>query len=379
MKIKLGEIFAKKLKAVNPSKFPQEIFELLSIPAYDKGEPVFTPGSIIGSQKTLVFPGDVLISKIVPHIRRVWIVPPMRGKRQIASSEWIVLRSEDVYQSYLRHLLLSDPFHHEFMGTVAGVGGSLVRARPVHVANIEIQIPEIREQKRIAHILDEAEKLCAKRAMTVSFLDELKYSIFDDMFTQVDLLDFSISTGRWPKQKIKELGKISTGKTPPSSRDGMFGGEIPFVTPADLSSGEPVKRYLTAEGAETVKTVEKGTLLVCCIGTIGKMAIAQEVSSFNQQINSIEWYDLITPNYGYFAMQSIKNQLISQSTSTTVPILNKTQFQEFEISVPPVEFQTNFETKLKRLDEGILKTNRQLAQTRELFSSLQASAFAGAL
>lgn len=379
MPIKLGEIFANKTTALNPSKFPNEIFDLLSIPAYDLGEPSPVKGSAIGSQKTLVLPGDVLISKIVPHIRRVWIVPPSLGRRQIASSEWIVFRGNNLDPNYLRHVLLGDPFHEEFMATVAGVGGSLVRARPIHVAKIEIPFPDISEQERIAKILDQAEAMREIRQRSIALLDELSFSIFDEIFSNPDLPHSLPGHRNWPNIKIKELGKITTGRTPPGSRVGMFGGEIPFVTPGDLNSGESVKRYLTFEGAETVKIVKKGSLLVCCIGTIGKMAIAQEESSFNQQINAIEWFDLITPRYGFFALQKIKPLLIGKSTSTTVPILNKSQFQEFQIPVPPLSIQTEFESKLLQIEDEMLKFKSQLALTNELFSSLQSLAFAGEL
>src|SRR5204862_484319 len=100
---------------------------------FDEGSPVVAPGNAIGSSKQVVAPGDILLSKIVPHIRRSWIVGPSRGRRMIASGEWIVFRSPHVDPRYLRQTLVSDPFHAHFMATVSGVGGSLLRARPVHV------------------------------------------------------------------------------------------------------------------------------------------------------------------------------------------------------------------------------------------------------
>src|SRR5207245_783238 len=108
-----------------------------SIPAFDNGVPDTVLGSEIGSTKQVVQPGDVLLSKIVPHIRRAWVVGPKNGNRIIASGEWIIFRSNRIVPEYLRHVLMGDPFHSQFMKPVSGVGGSLLRARPAHVATIK--------------------------------------------------------------------------------------------------------------------------------------------------------------------------------------------------------------------------------------------------
>lgn len=158
--IELGELMPQEgRRSVNPAVYPGEVFQLLSIPAYDRGSAEIALGSEIGSTKQAVQPGDVLLSKIVPHIRRAWVVEPSAGSRQIASSEWIVFRSKKADARYLRHFLVSDGFHRQFMQTVSGVGGSLLRARPKYVAKIKIPLPPLEEQRRIAAILDRAGSL----------------------------------------------------------------------------------------------------------------------------------------------------------------------------------------------------------------------------
>src|SRR5688572_18280959 len=97
---------ATKSGSVDPSKFSQEAFDLYSIPAFDRGEPEVAIGADIGSAKQVVQPGDVLLSKIVPHIRRSWVVRPDRGRRLIASGEWIVFRSARLHPPYFRHVLI---------------------------------------------------------------------------------------------------------------------------------------------------------------------------------------------------------------------------------------------------------------------------------
>src|SRR5690606_16142893 len=102
----LSEFFAKKGGSVNPLNFKEEEFELYSIPAYESGLPEKLFGQEIGSSKKKLKGGDVLLSRIVPHIRRCWIVPEKQDLRQIGSGEWIVFTSNDIDASYLRHYLM---------------------------------------------------------------------------------------------------------------------------------------------------------------------------------------------------------------------------------------------------------------------------------
>src|SRR5262245_32439411 len=104
--IALERIMPPRLGSIDPSAFPDEEFDLYSIPAFDHGQPETLEGNQIGSAKQIVQPGDVLLSRIVPHIRRAWVVGHDRGRRIIASGEWIVFRGETVEPRYLRHVLV---------------------------------------------------------------------------------------------------------------------------------------------------------------------------------------------------------------------------------------------------------------------------------
>jgi len=148
------------VQSVDPRNTPDELFELWSIPAYDTGKPEQLRGADIGSQKKCVFPGDVLLSRIIPHIRRAWVVNTnSAGRRQIASTEWIVFSGEEILPEFLRHVLVSDPFHSRFMQTITGVGGSLQRANPSAVGEIPIPLPPLEVQKEIVAEIEGYQKV----------------------------------------------------------------------------------------------------------------------------------------------------------------------------------------------------------------------------
>jgi type I restriction enzyme M protein len=148
------------VKTVDPRTAPDEMFELWSIPAFDAGSPELLRGGEIGSQKKVVSPGDVLLSRIIPHIRRGWVVRENSdGRRQIASTEWIVFSNPEVVPSFLRQLLVSDFFHVSFMQTITGVGGSLSRANPGAVGEIKIPLPPLEVQKEIVAEIEGYQKV----------------------------------------------------------------------------------------------------------------------------------------------------------------------------------------------------------------------------
>lgn len=141
-------------KNIDPSEYPDEVFELYSVPIFPTGKPEFSLGKHIGSTKQQVQPGDVLVCKINPRINRVWVVGRKTKFRQIASSEWIVMRAEGHDPRFFGRFFTSGEFRELLCTDLTGVGGSLTRAQPKRVATYEVPVAPLAEQKRIADKLD---------------------------------------------------------------------------------------------------------------------------------------------------------------------------------------------------------------------------------
>lgn len=239
---------------------------------------------------------------------------------------------------------------------------------------LEIPVPPLHEQRRIAEILDHAVALNLKRSVALQQLELLKKAIYIEMFGNP-----LKNASRWPVQMLKDLGKVVTGRTPSSSMDGMFGGSIPFVTPGDLGSDEAVKRTLTQEGAAEVVTVRAGATLVCCIGTVGKLDKLATRSAFNQQINAVEWSSTVDDDFGFHSLSFFKSHLASKAASTTVPILNKSAFEKLLIPVPPLPLQRDFARKIDAVSRLANIYRHSLKEHNGLLSSLEERSFSGSL
>ena len=371
-----AELMVKRGGSVNPGKFADETFELLSIPAFDKQRPEILKGSQIGSSKSLVEPNDILLSKIVPHIRRCWVVPPKGKYRQIGSGEWIIFRDERFDSGFLKYFLTSDVFHRQFMNTVAGVGGSLVRARPAEVERIKIPLPPLAEQKRIAAILDKADAIRRKRQRAIQLADEFLRAVFLDMFG-----DPVTNPKGWEVWPIGEIcGCIVPGRDKPKS----FTGSTPWITTNELNHlGITTKKEefigLTEEEIAEVKAkvVPAGSVLMTCVGDLGVISIAGDDMVINQQLHAFLPSDFVTPSFLSYALAWQKGYMLRMASSTTVPYMNKTICNSIPVIMPPIDLQVKFEKTVEKVTENrIVMAGFSSAN---LFESISQKAFSGEL
>ena len=157
--VRIDAINQFKSKTVNPQNYHSDQFELYSVPTFETGEPEFPYGKNIASSKVEVEEGDVLLCKINPHLNRVWVVRRrMSQLKLLASSEWIVIRTDEILPEYLALTMQSPYFRELMMSNVSGVGGSLMRAQPTFVKQYMIPIPPYNEQIRIVDKIQETFK-----------------------------------------------------------------------------------------------------------------------------------------------------------------------------------------------------------------------------
>lgn len=129
--------------AINPGNFPTETFDHFSLPAFDNGRtPKAELGSAIMSNKFIVTPNSVLLSKLNPHIPRIWLPDLHASRRSVCSTEFMVACSKpDVSREYLFSLFTSSTFASVYGTLVTGTTGSHQRIRPESVLDMKIVIP----------------------------------------------------------------------------------------------------------------------------------------------------------------------------------------------------------------------------------------------
>lgn len=140
---KVSDIATLSRDAVNPGDFPTETFDHFSLPAFDNGRtPKAELGGVIMSNKFTVTPNSVLLSKLNPHIPRIWLPDLHVSRRSVCSTEFMVACAKPgVTREYLFSLFTSSAFASIYGALVTGTTGSHQRIRPESVLDMTIAIP----------------------------------------------------------------------------------------------------------------------------------------------------------------------------------------------------------------------------------------------
>lgn len=167
-----------------------------------------------------------------------------------------------------------------------------------------------------------------------------------------------------PLKNIVEF--IRTGKTPPTKEIKYFDGDIQWYSPGDLDKGkylETSKKSITRLAFEDKKAISypTGTLLVTCIGEIGKLGITNKICSSNQQITAIKPKDNVNVNYLFYWFKKHKKQLQDLANNAVVPILNNRNLGKVEVAFPLLEDQKKIAEILDAAD-SLRQKDKQLVE-----------------
>ncbi|XKU95158.1 restriction endonuclease subunit S [Lactobacillus acidophilus] len=180
-----------------------------------------------------------------------------------------------------------------------------------------------------------------------------------------DEIPFNIPDS-WKWIKIGNLGSVATGNTPSKSNKNYYGGKVPFVKPANIQNDYleyNTQEFLSNDGITKGRTVNKGSLLITCIGNLGRNYFTDRKVAYNQQINSVSPILVNIHMLHYFLLSDyFVNSMYNMASSTTLPILNKSKLENLIIPLPPLAEQKRIVTKIEKLFVAI--DNSDLAKLK---------------
>lgn len=174
----------------------------------------------------------------------------------------------------------------------------------------------------------------------------------------------------WEVKSIRDFALVKTGNTPPTNDKTNYGDEFFFVSPADLGKGKYIletEKKLSEKGFSISRQFPNQSILFTCIGsTIGKSGIANKALTSNQQINAILPNELYNSDFVFYVLNILSPIIKSSASEQAVPLINKSQFESFQIPFPTKSEQTAIATALSDADNYTSSLEKLIAKKRLL-------------
>ncbi|MBQ9089423.1 MAG: restriction endonuclease subunit S [Alphaproteobacteria bacterium] len=169
----------------------------------------------------------------------------------------------------------------------------------------------------------------------------------------------------WQKIKLGDISEVIGGGTPSTKNYDFWNGDIPWLTPKDLSGynnryvsrGE---RNITKLGLQnsSARMLPKGTVLLTSRAPIGYLAIAENDVCTNQGFKSIILKDGYCPEFFYYLLKNNIDYIIGMGSGSTFAEISGTQVKNLEFTVPPIDIQKKIAEVLGALDDKIELNNK---------------------
>jgi type I restriction enzyme, S subunit len=333
---------------------------------------------------------DVLLAKITPCFENGKIsLAALNHEHGFGSTEFHVVRASPsrLDARYLVHFLRQDWLRTEGERKMTGSAGQ--KRVPRHfLESLEIPLPPLGEQKRIAAILDAADALRQKRRQALRLLDQLSQSLFIEMFG-----DPASNPMGWP---TAELGSLlldgpQNGLYKPASSygagtrilriDAFYDGRVKAL--------EGLKRLDISQGEIELYGLRKNDIIINRVNSIeylGKSAIVPrldepvvfESNMMRMRVNP----RVVLPGYAieYLQTRYIRGQIrTGTKDAVNQSSINQGDVRSFLFRLPPLDLQQSFVSTIERARAllGVLENGRD--EVLALFASLQHRAFRGEL
>lgn len=294
------------------------------------------------------------------------------------------IRAEEskVDSSYLYHFLCSPVFRN---WTKSSSGANIKNIRISELADFEIPLPPLKEQKRIAAILDKADNLRRKRQQAIQLADDFLRAVFLDMFGDpvTNPKDFLKGTIR---DLVSAVNYGSSGKASPTE------GEFPILRMGNITyeggwNFSDLKYIDLAEKEKSKYLVSKGDLLFNRTNSrelVGKTAVYDEGDpmAIAGYLIRVRTNDKANNYYisGYLNSKHGKKTLLNMCKSIVgMANINAQELQDIKILLPPRSLQDRYESIVKATKSRVKSFDMSVDELETLFTSISQQAFSGKL
>ncbi len=245
---------------------------------------------------------------------------------------------------------------------------------------IQIPLPLLKTQKKIAAILDKADELRHNDRKILEKYDQLARNVFLEMFGNPVL-----NPKKWDLYKFSEVGKLDRGisKHRPRNAPFLLDGPYPLVQTGDVANSEgyikEFKSTYSEIGLKQSKLWEKGTLCITIAANIAKTGILTFDACFPDSIVGFIPNNKTNNVYVQYWMSFLQKILEESAPESAQKNINLAILRNLDIPIPPVKRQVEFQNIIESINIQKERTRQSLQKSEELFQSLLQKAFNGDL
>ena len=221
---------------------------------------------------------------------------------------------------------------------------------------------DIAEQRKIANFMIALERRIGAQQSLVDNLKKYKRGLLMHFFSDE-------TTRQWRQYTISQIGKVITGSTPPTNDRSNYDGDLMFCSPGDIGEQKYIsstEKRVSPKGFALGRPIPPSSVIVTCIGLIGKLGIATTDMITNQQINALIVSGDFDHEFIYYAFENFFPKYRSKVSMQTLPILSKSEFERLLIKVPNLNVQRKISNYLAGMDKRIEHTQQELNMLQEL-------------
>lgn len=358
-KVKFKELAKQKsVRIDNPGESGFEKY--VGLEHLDSGELVvkrYGSTSDVTSTMKLFNKGNILFARRNTYLRRVSVVP-FDG---VCSGDIIVLEPilDHIVEGFLPIFMQFEPFENKIIALSAGAFSKRIKWK--QLAEEDIVIPSIEEQKKIVEVLWSIEGNIEKENKVIKIIDKIKKGLLNELLTKginhkkFKKTELKEIPDKWSVGTINDLAQIIMGQSPKGETYNTVGEGEPLINgPAEFNEYYPSTFKWTSK---PTKMCEVGDILFCVRGnTVGRVNFADQEYCIGRGIAAIRGKTNkgITP-YIHLLLDYNKNQIyrIANGSGSTFPNINSSQLKNWPCIIPPVEEQKQIVTIFKSLDISV--------------------------
>lgn len=386
--IPIGKLIEKVVSWNPPRDAPDDELDYIDLSSVDNATKQITGNqTVIGRDapsraRQRVKAGDILVSTVRPNLNGIARVPEHLDGAT-ASTGFCVLRplASKLDASYLFHWVQSTEFVSDMVRKATGASYPAVSDKII--AQSEIPLPHLDEQKRVAAILNQADELRRKRQRAIDRLNQLGQAIFHEMFG-----DPATNAMGWPQAELSSICEIN-----PRNNSNLVDDEpVSFLPMASVSEDGSISSEQVRTIAEVKKgftSFQRGDVLLAKITPCFENGKATKTDDLMHRygFGSTEFH-VIRPSR--HANSDFLFHIIHRAAFRAEGELNMTGsagqkrvpasfLKDYVIPLPPFEMQMNFAKRVREIADTKLANASSLGSLNKLFDALQHQAFRGEL